>query len=281
MLNKYTFGTLNSVELSENVRLAGDTGFRFILEYRGFNFPILIKVSKNNSDTLLITYNGAIDRSKAPNGMVFQRSSWLDRLEATVISLADPTLLKHPITLGWGQLDGTAFAPELFAEIIEKLRGLAELPKPSRTLHFGSSAGGFQAFATACFDQGSKVLVNNPQFDWLKYDLKGPVNAVLEQVYQGKTSQHLLDEAPWRVRIWDLFQKVSFIPDSTIEINIASHNDFIVQFEGFKNALNAMNFLPTSTRINFTFYRDPIAGHSPLAEIPAITSINRHLGLLE
>ena len=144
-------------------------------------FPVFLHLSDTHNDRLTVLYNGAVSRDRCEDGIVFQRSSWKDEIPSTIVSFADPTLVLHDrMSIGWGQVDGQLFAPEQYKVILDVLRDSLSLPGRFETLHYGSSAGGFQALATAGYDRGSRVLCNNPQTDYSKYSVAWATNRVLK-----------------------------------------------------------------------------------------------------
>lgn len=262
-------------------RFESGEAFSFFAYVEDTKIPVFLKKSDRYHEVLFVAYNGAVDRNRSQDGVVFQRSTWADEINASFIGIADPTLLIHQrLSLGWGQVDGKKFAPILYLKLIEFLREVLGLPAADRTLHFGSSAGGYQAFCTSVLDKRSRNLTNNPQFDWFAYDLKSRVQAVQTTVLKDSNGTRTLLNEPWRVRAWELVVSNRYFPRSETYVNVASYNDFEIQYMGMIRSLRAIDFVDTTWRNEFIFYRDPVAKHSPLAKVPALASINRSLGFL-
>lgn len=254
----------------------------FLVSLEGVGFPLLIAIPPEKNNTLLVTYNGAVNRTKSPDGLVFQRSSWIPDFKSTVVSIADPTVAATPnLAIGWGQIGPNHFGPKEYARILAKLRNILALPSANHTLHFGSSAGGFQAICTAVFDRGSSVLANNPQLDWSLYSVQWQVKKVKNQVLQIEENYPwLLEEEPWRVNVWKLFEKHEYLPPMEVLINIASESDFNVQLPEFLSGIKNLHFLNSEPDLNCSLYRDDTAGHNPLDKKNTIKAIIRNLKLI-
>ena len=192
----------------------------------GIDVPIQVHKKNNpSSDKLLVTYNGALSRSKAPDGIVFQRSSWLDEFTSDVVQIADPTLVKYPrLSIGWAQANSENWAIDSYKKALDWVRNEYSLQGAKSTVHYGSSAGGFQAIATACLDGSSKAIANNPQLDWSRYN---PVfvKALMRDVFAGREAEDLRESQPERVSVVELFKLLNYVPDTTLVFNAGSAGD--------------------------------------------------------
>lgn len=251
--------------------------YRFIAKTNLCDIPVLVRLNNPGSDRLLVTYNGAIQRAKAPDGVVFQRSSWLDEFAANVVQIADPTMYRHAsLQIGWGQLDEANWAIESYVEILDALRQHFGLGNPEKTLHYGSSAGGFQASATAVFDRGSRVLVNNPQFDWSRY-LPAFINALLRNVFPNAQLEEIKAASPWRVSVLDLFARQDYVPEMDVMVNLASHSDLRDQLLPAVERLSEIQAVGTKPKVTFSTYHDEKLNHNPLNKNVTISRINAAL----
>lgn len=264
--------------ISDQELVGGDWGeYRFIIAVGSCRVPVLLRLAKNNADTLLVTYNGAIQRSKAPDGVVFQRSSWLDEFEATVIQIADPTMLKNErLQIGWAQFSEEGWAIDAYYDVIQALRERFELVGSDRTVHYGSSAGGFQAVCSAAMDRGSTALVNNPQLDWSLYNERF-VNALLRDVFHGSEIDQVRSKYPWRVNVVDLFEHLGYVPKTEVLLNIASAGDIEQQLKPILSRLETFEPLGKQPTFSFNFYFDANMGHNPLGKPYTIRKINSEL----
>lgn len=250
---------------------------RYVVEIDGMPVPILVDKKPEHDDRLLVTYNGALQRSKAPDGIIFQRSSWLDEFKSSVVQIADPTLVKESrLQIGWAQYSKERWAIEDMARVLDRVREVFDLQDASSTLHYGSSAGGFQAIAMATLDVGSRAMVNNPQLDWSRY-VESFVNALRRQVFNGDEMEKIKEEAPWRVNVADLFELVGVIPEISIFTNIASSGDLDNQLVPFLSSLAANTPFGTDPKVRVHAYAHEGLGHNPLPKPKTIQIINRAL----
>jgi len=276
VLKTYSLDEIN--QISDQELGGGKRGeSRFIVTVGSCRVPVLLSQTKNNSDTLLVTYNGAIQRSKAPDGIVFQRSSWLDEFEATVVQIADPTMLNHErLQIGWAQHSEKEWAIDAYYEVIQALRERFDLADSDKTVHYGSSAGGFQAVCCAAKDRGSTAIVNNPQLDWSLYNERF-VNALLRDVFNGSEIEDVRTQQPWRVNVIDLFEHVGYVPKTEVLLNIASAGDVEQQLKPILSRLQGFESLGKKPTFSFNFYHDVNMGHNPLGKPYTIRKINREL----
>lgn len=270
-------------DLADVVRkLAPARAHAMIVAIEGIQVPVNIKVSPLFGDRLLVTYNGSVDRRRAPDGVVFQRSRWLRDFQASTVQFADPTLLNDmDIAEGWGQLSESRWAISLYWRIIEELRSNAGFPRAPETLHFGSSAGGFQAIATATYDTGSSVLANNPQLDWMKFH-RNKRELLSRRIFGDPSGGRLLSLKPWRVRLIDLFRRKGYFPKLNLMINIDSPTDYVDQLKPFLDEMTSLTGIRNSTGILLDLYKDPGSGHNPLGKEETVSRVNSLLqGLTE
>lgn len=273
-----TFNIDEISRISDHELVVGEQGeHRFIVDAGTCPVPVLFRPSERNPDVLLVTYNGAIQRSKAPDGIVFQRSSWLNEFEASVIQLADPTMIKNQrLQIGWGQYSKEEWAIGAYLDVIQALRERFGLAEANQTLHYGSSAGGFQAVCCAAVDRGSSALVNNPQLDWSLYN-GSFVNALLRDVFNDSPIETVLSLQPWRVNVIDLFEELGYVPEIEVLLNIASNGDVEQQLKPFLSKLEGFESLGKKPALSFNFYFDAKMGHNPLEKAYTIQKINSEL----
>lgn len=236
-----------------------------IVRQEGFDYPIRFRRSLA-SNYLIAHYNGAVDRKRAPDGIVFQRSSWREELDSNVIYFSDPTLLGHPnLTIGWGQLSADKWAIPGYIQILKILRRSLDMAPPWRTIHYSSSAGGFQAIATATLDRGSYAVANNPQIDICQYN---PTlqRRMFDSVFNGHSTEEILLEAPWRFNLVKLFEKEERIPRIKLAINALSPTDYRNQLMHFLEQIDKLNFTPKS-HVRVDIYYDEKQGHKPLSRV--------------
>lgn len=251
--------------------------YRAIVEVDKVALPVLVRKRAGGSDGLVVLYNGAIQRSKAPDGVVFQRSSWLDDINADVVQIADPTLVKHQrLQIGWGQYSTENWALDSYKALLDHVRSEFKLAEVVHTVHYGSSAGGFQAGVVATLDRGSLAVVNNPQLDWSRYNLVF-VKALLRDVFEGAEVEKILEESPWRVNLIEFFKKQNYIPPIEILTNLASDGDYEQQLLPFLEGLRQLHSGNQTPRVNFRSYADANLGHNPLSKPYTLRLINESI----
>lgn len=239
--------------------------FTLLIEQFGTLFPVYFR-SGGDTNFLISHYNGAVDRKRSPSGIVFQRSSWKDELDCDVIHFADPTLLPHrSLTIGWGQLSAERWAIPGYHAILNAFRKALPVAPPWRTIHYSSSAGGFQALATAVYDRGSYVVGNNPQIDVSKYN---PIHQgrLFDLVFNdpdcGRTT---IPNYPWRFNLVELFKVKQRIPRTRLAINVLSPTDYRNQIFHFLDQLDGLPFVPKA-QVRVDFYYNERQGHKPLSK---------------
>lgn len=257
------------------------TNYRVIIDSDGVPVPVLLHLKKAlRTPQLVVTYNGAVSRSKAPDGVVFQRSSWLDDFSTDVIQISDPTLAEHRrLALGWGQFRKDKWAFDAYVGVISLLRRQFSLAGPSATVHYGSSAGGFQALITSGKDRGSRAVVNNPQVDWSRYVAQF-VNALSRDVFEGASIDKIRASEPWRLNALDFYKQIEYVPKVEMLFNAGSEGDFAAQIQPVISELQSMHVLSTTPNISLTFYHHEPSGHNPLSRAATIRAIESHVGAI-
>lgn len=252
---------------------------KFVFNVDGLEVPACF-AKKSGSNRLLIAFNGAVSRSKSPSGLVFQRSSWANEIDANVLFVSDPTLLRHTtLQLGWGQINQQRFLPFEVMRLVHAIEPVVQTGGSGNRLYYGSSAGGFQAAASATFDSGSSVVVNNPQVNWLNYTNQRAVDKVVTQVLGFENKESLVRENAWRTSLTALFDRYETAPRLHYAVNVASVSDYETHFKPLKDWFVQQR--RSSRRFSFEKYEDDVLGHNPLPKAESLTLINRFLGMLE
>lgn len=243
-----------------------ETELTFIVKQMGFDFPVRVRRGRS-TNFLIAHYNGAVDRKRSPSGIVFQRSTWRKEIDCDAVYFADPTLLPHAnLTIGWGQMSEDQWGIDGYVRILKIIRNSLSIAPPWRTIHYSSSAGGFQAIATATLDRGSYAVANNPQIDIQKYN---PVHQrrLFKLVFNDTSGgSRTVKNSPWRFNLVELFEKESRVPRLKLAINVLSPTDYRNQVMHFLNQLDQLSFTPKS-HIRIDFYYDEKQGHKPLSRI--------------
>jgi hypothetical protein len=185
--------------------------FVLAVEWGEIMYEFLIRM-KENSSHLLILGSGAMNlyekRIKPP---FFQRHSWMNSLNDSVIYYNDPTLyLGDHLLVGWGQGTRDRFALKEIAEILHKLIFKSHIPAKN-TIFYGSSAGGFMSLFLAGYIKDSLALVNSPQTCLSKW-LQTPVRQVFELSYQTSSIDDVMKLFPERINVIKFYQSIKYVP---------------------------------------------------------------------
>lgn len=267
--------------IAEPEETSTGTNFRVTIDNDGVSVPVLLHLKRpSRTGQLVVTYNGAVSRSKAPDGVVFQRSSWLDDFSTDVIQISDPSLPEYRrLALGWGQFRKDNWAFDAYIGVISLLRDQFALAGPGETVHYGSSAGGFQALIASGKDRGSRAVVNNPQVDWSRYGAQF-VNALLRDVFEGASIDEVRSAEPWRLNALEFYKEIEYVPKVEMLFNAGSSGDFTAQIQPVISELQSLHVLASTPNISLTFYHHEPSGHNPLSRAATIKAIESHVGAI-
>lgn len=247
-----------------------------LIEIGEYGFPVYFRLARQDNEFLTVLYNGAVDRKRSKTGIVFQRKTWTEVFTTNVIHFCDPTLLPHPeLTIGWGQLSRDEWAYSGYLRILKTFRRALRFSPPSFTIHYGSSAGGFQALMGACLDRGSYALVNNPQMTVRNYYPNHRLRLFRDVFGDADSESYWTSNYPERFSFLSQCKTQGRIPRTRVAINVASKSDFRKQLLPVIERLDSLGFSP-SQNFRFELYWDEAAGHGPLSK-----SITRRLVLEE
>ena len=223
---------------------------------------------KSNSTKLVVMLQGAIDRTKIPLP-IFQRWSWSEDIEASVLILNDPTLFGNNFRIGWWQGKEEQYAipsaGEFIKLVINKLGySLKDL------LFFGSSGGGFSALMMAGHLKGSMAIVNNPQTNILEYR-EGHVQPFLHTKFRGMSKKEAFDRYPTRFSVSELFKSMNYIPRIVYYQNVKDPFHFENHYLAFVQQLYESGIDPNE--FQSILYADD-KGHNPLDALKTVSIIN-------
>jgi len=194
----------------------------------------MLSYIKDNTDKLVVFFNGAVDVEKTPFP-VFQRWSWLERLPFSSIIIEDPTiekmkdLIDSKTYIGWYQGDKREFILEKIVEYIENLIKKLNIKKEN-VIFYGSSAGGFASLISASILKGSKACVVNPQVNILHYHKKY-VNDLLKYLNLSKDE---LEKMKYRFDAIKYFEYKNHFPEVFYKQNKLDKKHYIEDFLPFK-----------------------------------------------
>ncbi|MCD4838319.1 glycosyl transferase family 2 [Neobacillus sedimentimangrovi] len=230
------------------------------VEKDGILFDFLIRLRKD-SDKLIVLGSGAYDSNKF-SPPVFQRHSWMNHFEESVIYFNDPTLYLGKMNLGWGFGNAERHFLEEVAEILKLLLNLINIEN-NNVLFYGSSAGGFMSMLLAGFIKGSRALVNNPQTFVNNY-FASHVNKLFQAVVPEYSKDEILKEFSYRINALEFFKKINYIPEIYYLQNLACEHDMDKHLIPFFLGLKEVSESLANKRIQFDLYYDKEKDHNPL-----------------
>lgn len=232
---------------------------RYIFNYANNIFPISINLKPSNK--LVVFFPGAFDlKMDMPK---FQREGYFDNLPYNVVSLFDPTLIKHNgLSIAWFQGNKET---DLFNLLFPILKNLADLLKIdySNIIFFGSSAGGIPAVKIAKNFRYSNVYLGNVQTNALKY-YQGSVDKMLEACYPAVST---LDLYKHKLSIMDDYGDINIYYAQ----NLSDSFHYAAHFKPFVDAAEG-KFKSLET----VLYKHDASGHNPISkdfELDIINSI--------
>lgn len=123
-------------------------------------------LTRRDSDTLIVTFHGALDRAKYTIPR-FERARTTEPFGTSCLYWADPSLwLDESLSLAWYTGAGDLDLPALLAD---RSLAVARILGARRIIFTGSSGGGFAALQTSALVHGSTALVFNPQTSISRY----------------------------------------------------------------------------------------------------------------
>lgn len=254
-----------------NLTLPKNEPFILSVERNGILFEFLIRL-KESTNKIIIFGSGAYD-SKKYSPPVFQRHSWVNHFEESVIFFNDPTLYLGKMNLGWGFGNPERHFLQEIADILEMILNIGRF-ETRNVLFYGSSAGGFMSMLLAGFIKGSKALVNNPQTIVYNY-FASHVNNLFNAVVPNYSREEILGQFSYRLNILDFFEKINYIPDIYYLQNLACEHDMNKHLTPFFLGLNEINESYVYKRIQFDLYYDKERDHNPLDMNLTLSYINK------
>lgn len=240
--------------------------FLLTVDWEGVKFEFLLKV-KDHSSHLLILGSGAMNYlEKRINPPYFQRHSWINDFEDSVIYYNDPTLyLGKDLLLGWGQGTIDRFYIKEIAIVLETL--IKKMQVPSKNVVFyGSSGGGFMSLILAGYIKDSVALVNGPQTCLTKW-LKVPVQKVFDRSYPNMTVQQVMDTFPDRINVINFYKKQKYVPKIYYLQNAYCELDIQDHVIPFIDGLQKMGADCVVNNVKFDFYYKVEPGPAVLPRI--------------
>lgn len=231
-----------------------------------------------NSKNILILYNGAygktVERKSEP---VFQCATWVDDFGCLVINIDDPTIrLNRECVIGWGQGVLDDYFSIHFDKYLQKIYKFLQIEKNINRIHFGSSAGGYQAIVGASLDKGSRAVVCNPQIDWTKHFIAFHVDRLRNMSFHGYSIEALQTMHPDRCNCMSFAKNNGNIPSVDFYVNGQFAHDVTNQLNEFINILGSYGATELLEGKNFEIYiTHALRGHNPPDKEETISYIKR------
>ncbi|MGL6298351.1 MAG: hypothetical protein ACRC1M_04200 [Methanobacteriaceae archaeon] len=262
-----------SLEELETMDLIYEEFFGLEILNNEVKYEFLLKLSKENKN-LICMGSGATPRTgpKALSPPIFNRFSWNNEFEESVIYYNDPTLyLDDEITVGWGVGTDKEYYLETIAIILNKIIKKLELNK-NNVLFYSSSGGGFKSIQLATLIKGPIALVNNPQLI-LKNFSPWHFNNMKRACFNDMAEEEIIKNYNYRLNVLEMFKKEDYVPKIIYYVNSGSSDDIENQLIPFIKELKKLNF--AKNEISIHIYRDEEVGHSPLNKEDSIKIIKK------
>lgn len=252
---------------------------KFILNIVENNIEYFFRIEGSlNSKNCIVFYNGAVDIAKKDTP-VFQRSSWALDFESLVINIDDPTVrLRNDIVLGWGQGLLENYFSMNFDRFLQELLSSLNMQNTNR-LHFGSSAGGYQAVIGAALDKESRAIICNPQIDWTKHFFENHSNKIRDVSFKSYSVEALRVLHPERLNCLEMALKIGNIPNIDYYVNSAFTHDLENQLNYFISIVssNRASIYTENRDVNIYISHNKKFGHNPPDKIETIKYIKRRM----
>ncbi len=239
-----------------------------------FDFYMDLKESKK----LVIMLPGATNRTKSIKN--FQRYSWTDDFNCSVVSFIDPTINEYnDLSIGWYQGTKNNYLVPKLAQVIKELINKLDINEKD-VLLFGSSAGGFTSLQLANYFLQATIIVINPQV-YLNHYTHTHFERLLNYSYKGVKEADVLEQYKDRISVdIDLAARQSpviYYQNTCDEKHLNLHlKPLISSLE--KADVNEMEWENVQdvkqSNFNVIYYADSISGHSPPDKKITIEMIN-------
>lgn len=246
---------------------------------RNSGLSLFYRIEGNlDSENILILYNGAysntIERKSEP---VYQRCTWVADFDCLVINIDDPTIrLGKDCVIGWGQGTLDDYFSVSFNYFLQKIYKFLRIEESRNRIHFGSSAGGYQAVVAASLDYGSRAIVCNPQIDWTKHFLTSHVDRLRNMSFKGFSVEALQTMYPDRCNCITFAKKHGNIPSIDFYVNAQFAHDITNQLGCFIDELGSFDSQSLLKDRDFEIYITHASrGHNPPSKDETISYVKR------
>lgn len=233
---------------------------------------------KVDNKKLTIMLPGAVNRSKTIHN--FQRHSWSNDIDGSVISFLDPTVhADNNVSIGWFQGNKENYAIPVLIKIIRKILDVNNLSDRDLTL-FGSSAGGFTCLKIADDFPHSRIIVNNPQIYIHKYSYSD-YHKLVDWVFPKNKIEYIEEKYKKRLMV-DINILIRTKPILYYQ-NIDDSHHYDVHLMPFLSSIdnslyeiynNFANDVDINKKLKVVLYSDSNQGHDPLNKKKTLRILN-------
>ncbi|GAA0421770.1 hypothetical protein GCM10008934_10290 [Virgibacillus salarius] len=241
--------------------------FLLVVNKNGVKYEFFIRINKK-SPKLLIFGSGAYKPSTM-SLPVFQRHSWTEDMEESIIFYNDPTLYLDRLMLGWGFGDLQEHYLEVISDIIRELCELFNYGSDD-TFYYGSSAGGFMSLMLSTMMKGSTAIVNNPQTIFTNYQ-EVHVNKLMRAL--NITKEIAENKYKDRVNTIHNFKKYNHVPKIKYLQNSVVEHDVNNHLIPFISGLKDIDESIITNKLQVDLYFDHKLGHNPVGKKATIQYI--------
>lgn len=264
LLNNYLH--VNRTKYLRYDLLEGKYTYQYLLESLNFIFYAHFK---KNSQKLTIFLPGATNRKQTIHN--FQRFSWSDDVEGSIVSFLDPTItLDNEINIGWFQGKYDHYAIPMLVDFIKELLKYNNISDENLTI-FGSSAGGFSSLKIADDFPNSRIIVINPQtrvYDYIYDDYKKLVNWLFPDLTPESAKDIYFNRLTASVNLRIRTKPIFYYQNTFDDFHVKKHlnpmlSDLTTQVDMIE-VIEGIDTKPKTNRLlKVIYYADPISKHNP------------------
>ena len=209
---------------------------------------------------------GAINRDKNINN--FQRFSWSDDVDYSIMSFLDPTIQEsNNLGIGWFQGTKDNYALDKLIVLLKNIFKANKILQKD-ILFFGSSAGGFSVLKLANVFVDSKIVVINPQIYIYKYS-KNEYEKLISYSYKGLSKDEILklyrDRLVVNIDFTIRKEPIYYYQNIKDSHHIEQHlNPYLKTLSrDIFQVVELKDKVKTDKKLYIFYYNDPESGHSP------------------
>ena len=255
--------------------LEGEYTYAYLFKNLRLNFYGHIK---KNSKKLTIMLPGAVNRSKTIYN--FQRHSWSDDVEGSVISFLDPTVSEqNDITIGWFQGDKDIYAVPVLIDFIKTILKLNDTVEENLTI-LGSSAGGFSALKIADSFLNSRIVAINPQtrvYNYFIKDYSKLVKWIDPELTPEQAKESYYERLKVTINIDKRLRPIEYYQNTADTHHVKHHLKPLLNSlneNSYESIVGLNQIFGTNLMLKVVYYTDPENGHSPPSKSQTITILN-------